>query len=1694
MADHILQAPDGRHRKKAQRSHECNEKCINVIHEKIERIPEKGCEKIASEILNHSPEIINSAICQLELDMYSKNQLERIKTLMLQIYFENNKLTDKKREVIINLLDKVIPGTNEVHTIDLIEGLCSCCLIPEDQQLFLSSQMGPETDFFQRVSEAIPSKNSSLKMDLSKYVLDKLSKRRQWNGEMSKTFELFLTCQLWSISDIMRFDSRFQEVLSVLSKKRVKLDDEILNGLIRRVSVNKLDCKYAIDQLAKLEEILSTESDLNSDGNPFSEICRIIDENAEMEKDLGAVLDEIKETTNIEQFERNRLELVTKEVLNILRGVGFPTASQKYTRLLSEKQSMKLNCQNIGRSLMEAERNKQLAKVVSILGCAVHKFMGYWPRITQLLSCVSLIFSSMKKGQLLQIQTGEGKSTIIAMLATFLAFNGKDVDIVTSSPLLARRDAKEWLEFYGFFDLSVSHNTDSSDNSKTGIEQKKKCYQSQIVYGTVDSFAADILRQEFSMKETRGARNFDALIVDEVDLMMIDQGVQFTYLSHNAPGMHYIERVLAVIWAALAQYQPLSLTEKEAFYHGQPKLIIEILGDYIDLDVCKLSKPEDFLSLPQTRDLFQNSATTQEDLQSCLSNTQMITFLCGVEKYVNGFVPFKCNIYSLTELGNVVLRRRDSQQNLHGITLSILTLKKGKACILHDFEELKSYLLKTVKGKINFSACNDSEFTKISVPEYFKEFILHRLPTYIQSAIRALHLTENRQYLVENGAIIPIDHEASGVVEKNKRWGDGLQQFLEMKHSLKLSPVSVITNFMSNIAFFQKYSAIYGVSGTIGNDHADLNLIDELYQLPTFRVPTHKVCKRYELPAIQVDEGEEAWLQKICETVERTTRSKSNHHGGEGRCALVICEDIRSANLIADKIKSKGETKVTLYTRSDLANTETLLDREFTQGEAIIATNLAGRGTDIKVTDEVNSNGGLFVLMSYLPKNRRVELQAFGRTARKGQPGSVQLILNSSSLNSKYLGKDMSAIRKDVSKNETSRVNKLLKSDVNEAIRQQKLFGQYCRFLEDFRSDPVFKEKKNKDIILNPLHETWAQWLLMKREAIAAGTDNELSAEEDLQKTLHNAKRKVCEEKSPNGNFYHNIKIGSKVLFEKEKPNPEIARKARKHFEEAIDMEPKRAMIAHYYRAYCLLIEDGEKNKQAALEALANARVALKVVKDEIISSHQLLTASALLRTNTDTKDSTSHKEEETYNHQIQIQCQVLDLLDEKMKIAVNKLKELMYSNDGVATESSEIMSLIPNADTTTQDQLYEFYLLGLEVVYTLKEKPKFCWSVFLVSVLGALQVACGVMLTVFSTGLLANAGLGLISEGISDFIEGIKGMIRPNKFSLKGWIKSKFISLAVSLVLNGVSTLIKEGWQVFKTSAQQLLKDGKATIANIGKVTKGIDESTKNNIKSAFLSAGSELVMQGGFSAVEDVTDRFKNKIIKKILDGIRNKVKDIVLKIFKGKQLGSYIKAYLAKELPEFAYERNLIPPMLKEELINVHRKLGKEAVEKLVRIVKKDGTEIKSQATKLISEISGDITSVWTGKAGKKFGNVVESFIDCDAAQKVVKKAGKDIVTLSHQFEEELVKRTREFWEKRPTSTTSSAAKETFVESLSSVDDLLIEIGDKIANEFIESISDMIDQEIGKQINSIKSEETKKAVKEVLNGLRINEALEI
>lgn len=169
----------------------------------------------------------------------------------------------------------------------------------------------------------------------------------------------------------------------------------------------------------------------------------------------------------------------------------------------------------------------------------------YSPRDIQILALLILYKTQDSMGRLVQINTSEGKTIIIAMLAIIKVLEGHKVDIITSSTELARPQSKQQEKFFSLFGISIIHNCPED------LQDTKERYKSDVVYGSAGNFQGDLLRDEFSKLGTRSNRKYDVAIIDEVDSMLIDDKSHIVMLSTTIPGMEFLEPLLASIWCQI---------------------------------------------------------------------------------------------------------------------------------------------------------------------------------------------------------------------------------------------------------------------------------------------------------------------------------------------------------------------------------------------------------------------------------------------------------------------------------------------------------------------------------------------------------------------------------------------------------------------------------------------------------------------------------------------------------------------------------------------------------------------------------------------------------------------------------------------------------------------------------------------------------------------------------------------------------------------------------------------------------------------------------------------------------------------------------------------------------------------------------------------------------------------------------------
>ncbi|CAF4844118.1 unnamed protein product, partial [Rotaria sp. Silwood1] len=918
-------------------------------------------------------------------------------------------------------------------------------------------------------------------------------------------------------------DEQIKQLLTVLKAKTNILDLQNVEKLIQMsIKTNPL---YYDNQafVFLIEQALLTNKRLNK---------LIIENNFQLEgtvKSPAELLNELeksnKDNTSLVKYVRTELlqeleEIKRKDLKSNIECTQLPIAEWGIKQINNWSEEIK-------------SRREQFSNLeaIAVIKRANFLFTGYHLTDTQILcSLIALKNKSNTRGKLLQVATGEGKSTIVCILAIINALKNKQVHVITSSPVLAERDSKQKMKLFKMFHLTCSDNNDKT----IYLHGRKDCYTADIVYGEVSQFQFDTLRDQYSMLGTLGVKECEIAIVDEVDSMLIDDSSKIARLSSTAAGMDYFQLVYVYIWQRLLTIKERFIMFNNTMYMVNGKVGFEngkILLEYLDDN-------NNILKIP--------------DLESYVSKNK-----------------------DISDIGEVINGDLDDY------------LKK---C-------LDQYLASLISEK------------KLEISKNYKEFYETQKLKWIHNAIEALNYQENIHYIVQEGQIKPVDYYSTGIVQSSTNWSDGLHQFLQIKHNLKMTSETFTTNFLSNIGFINNYKNIYGLTGTLGSEKAK-KVLKDVYNVDLVNVPQLRQKQYLELETIVVQD-ETKWLEEIRSTVLIETK--------KDRGILIICENIAHANILADLLKSQHRsTAIKLYTMNNM-NQEKHVEK-ILPSEIIIATNLAGRGTDIR-TDDIEEFGGLHVVLTFMPNNQRVEDQAFGRTARQGKRGTGLMILNSMNLiDCSNVNTTEVKLQRDVI--ESNMLNEFQNHELKLIQTKDKLFKQFCTFLnEEIRLDIRNKQgcfetllNKAKELfkhvmptvyeanLIASIEEQWAMFL-RKLDDNTIGLEN---AEKECKKLIDTLRNNYKEENIIKNPYYHTAIANDIIVNEWSIRSSSKVKHALSHFEKAIQLDEASSGAAHLGIAWCSLIIQDENYKKKALESFNKS---LNILSNEMamLNAMQLL-------------------------------------------------------------------------------------------------------------------------------------------------------------------------------------------------------------------------------------------------------------------------------------------------------------------------------------------------------------------------------------------------------------------------------------------------------------------------------------------------------
>ncbi len=555
----------------------------------------------------------------------------------------------------------------------------------------------------------------------------------------------------------------------------------------------------------------------------------------------------------------------------------------------------------------------------------------------------------LHKGKIAEMATGEGK-TLVATLPVFLnALTGNGVHVVTVNDYLSKRDS-EWMgPLYMFHGLTV----DCIDKHRPNTPQRRAAYNADITFGTNNEFGFDYLRDNMATRpEDLVQRRHNYAIVDEVDSVLIDDAR--TPLIISGPVARGDQQLFEEF-----------LPNVEHVVNAQKKLTQQLLLDAkkkIDSE-DKKEQEEGFLLLyrsfkgmPKSKPLIKylsepgiKTGMLRTEEQYIQDNMRQMHIVTDELYFV---IDEKHNSVDLTDKGIDLLTRGtdDSQFFILPDIASQLAELEGEGLATEALAERKETLLADYAVK--------SE----------------RVHT-VQQLLKAYALFEiNDQYIVQDGKVMIVD-EQTGRIMDGRRYSDGLHQAIEAKERVKVEDATQTFATITLQNYFRMYHKLSGMTGTAETEAGELW---DIYKLDVVVIPTNRPIARHDLN----DRIYKTVREKYNAVIEEVSRLVE-----EGRPVLVGTTSVEISELLSRMLQMRGIQHNVLNAKLHQREAEIVAEAG-RPGTVTIATNMAGRGTDIKLTAEVKAAGGLAIIGTERHESRRVDRQLRGRAGRQGDPGS----------------------------------------------------------------------------------------------------------------------------------------------------------------------------------------------------------------------------------------------------------------------------------------------------------------------------------------------------------------------------------------------------------------------------------------------------------------------------------------------------------------------------------------------------------------------------------------------------------------------------------------------------------------------------------------------------------------------------------
>ena len=766
--------------------------------------------------------------------------------------------------------------------------------------------------------------------------------------------------------------------------------------------------------------------------------------------------EQIKNSTNVDEKEAlfNKIETLKKESYDVEEKVLAEILPEAFALV---KETSRRLAQNGEIRVTATDRDRELAaaKDFVVLEGETAVWKNHWdaagtPVVWDMVHYDTQFIGGvvLHQGKIAEMATGEGK-TLVGTLPIYLnALPGRGVHVVTVNDYLAKRDSAWMGPLYEFHGMTI----DCIDLHQPNSDSRRKAYQSSITYGTNNEFGFDYLRDNMVTSPTelvQGELNF--AIVDEVDSVLVDDARTPLIISGPVPqGDRQEYDVLKPSVDRIVEVQKKTVS---GLFNEAKKLIAN--GKTKEGGFKLLQA---YRGLPKNRQLIKflsesgNRALLQKvEGQYMADNNRDMPI---VDKDLYFVIDEKNNQIDLTDKGVEYMSAGNEDQQFFVLT--------DIGTEIADIE------------KQNLS--KEDEFA--AKEELYRDFSIksERIHT-LNQLLKAYTLFEkDDEYVVIDGEVKIVD-EQTGRIMEGRRYSDGLHQAIEAKENVKIEAATQTFATVTLQNYFRMYNKLAGMTGTAETEAGEFW---QIYKLDVVVIPTNRPIQRDDRQDLVFKTNREKY-NAVIEEIEKLVAA--------GRPILVGTTSVEISQLLSKALSLRKIPHNVLNAKLHKKEAEIVAEAGGA-GVVTIATNMAGRGTDIKLKGEVKANGGLAIIGTERHDSRRVDRQLRGRAGRQGDPGSSQFYVSLEDNLMRLFGSERIAKMMDRMGHKEGEViqHSMISKSIERAQKkvEENNFGVRKRLLEyddvmNKQRDVIYKRRKNalfgdhlKYDIVNMIYDTAA--------------------------------------------------------------------------------------------------------------------------------------------------------------------------------------------------------------------------------------------------------------------------------------------------------------------------------------------------------------------------------------------------------------------------------------------------------------------------------------------------------------------------------------------------------------------------------------------------------------------------------------------